>query len=149
MILEIRTHPDPILRMSCLSVGEIDDKFRMLVEDMIETMQSAGGVGLAAPQVGRRQTFFVMDWDGPQVFINPEIELVGKRVLGKEGCLSLPGGQYIVPRALSVKVRATDLNGFTFDLGASGTPAIIIQHEVDHLRGRLLIDYPKPTRRRR
>ncbi len=148
MKLEILTNPHFVLRASVLPVEYIDDKLRLLISDMIETMYAAGGAGLAAPQISRRRSLFIIDWNGPQVFINPSVELVGKRFASAEECLSLPGMRYNVPRAPSVRVRAVDLNNFFFTLGVSGPHAIAIQHEMDHLRGKLICDYPQKKRQR-
>ncbi len=143
---EILTYPDERLRTPAEPVAEVDDEIRQLVEDMAETMYSAEGVGLAANQIGVLKRIFVIDIAGEdepsdlKVFINPEIiELDGTQTF-TEGCLSFPGAREDIKRAESVRVRALDANGETFELHATGLLAVAIQHENDHINGVLMID---------
>jgi peptide deformylase len=156
--MAIRTilhYPDKRLRIPAKPVERFDDELRALVEDMAETMYAAPGVGLAAPQIGVSLRLFVIDVaiadDAPselRTFINPEfIEHVGT-VCYEEGCLSFPGIHETVDRAERVRVRAQDVNGDTFELEADGLLAIAIQHENDHLEGKLLVDHLSLLRRR-
>jgi peptide deformylase len=156
--MAIRTilhYPDKRLRIPAKPVERFDDELRALVEDMAETMYAAPGVGLAAPQIGVSLRLFVIDVaiadDAPsdlRTFINPEfLEHVGT-VGYEEGCLSFPGVHETVERAERVRVRAQDVNGDTFELEADGLLAIAIQHENDHLEGKLLVDHLSLLRRR-
>jgi peptide deformylase len=156
--MAIRTilhYPDKRLRNPAEPVERFDDELRQLVDDMAETMYAAPGVGLAAPQIGVSLRLFVIDVaiadDAPsdlRTFINPEIvEQVGT-VCYEEGCLSFPGVHESVDRAERVRVRAQDETGQTFELEADGLLAIAIQHEHDHLEGKLLVDHLSLLRRR-
>lgn len=143
---EILTYPDERLRTPAEPVAEVNDEIRRLVEDMAETMYAAEGVGLAANQIGVLQRIFVIDIAGEdepsdlKVFINPEIlEAEGTQSFS-EGCLSFPGAREDIKRAESVRVRALDANGETFELHATGLLAVAIQHENDHINGVLMID---------
>lgn len=155
MILDILKYPDPRLAMTSETVAEITSEIRQLAEDMLETMYAAEGVGLAAPQVGKRIRMLVMDphhQDGgrhPRVFINPMLTPEGEAIIStSEGCLSVPlNYRADVPRAKTVHVRALDLNGNAIDEKLEGFPAIVIQHEVDHLEGTLFIDKISHLRR--
>lgn len=145
-ILPILTYPDPRLKAVAEPVVEVTDEIRQLAEDMAETMYAAPGVGLAANQVGVLKRIFVIDIadeDEPsdlKVFINPELlELDGELVF-QEGCLSFPGASEDIKRAATVKVRALNEKGETFELFADGLLAVAIQHENDHLNGVLMID---------
>ena len=147
-------YPDKRLRQKAEPVREVTAEVRALVEDMAETMYAAPGVGLAAPQIGVLLRIFVIDIapnDAPsdlRVFINPEI--VEKRgvTTWEEGCLSFPSIHSEIERAESVTVRATDLEGNTFELTGEGLLAIAIQHEYDHLDGVLMIDRVSLLKRR-
>lgn len=155
MLLEILTYPHPGLRETCAPVSEITPDIRNLAQDMIETMYSARGVGLAAPQVGKKMRMFVMDAGGgetekkPRVIINPELELGGELIVSeKEGCLSVPlGFRANVSRYSQARVRGLDLEGQPIDEQLEGLPAIIVQHETDHLDGKLFIDNLSRLRR--
>lgn len=143
---EILIYPDPRLREAGKPVEVVDSEIRQLVEDMAETMYDAPGVGLAATQLGIALRIFVIDIaadDEPselRVFINPEIlEKDGVQVY-REGCLSFPGVAEDVKRAATVKVRALDEKGESFELEADGLLAVAIQHENDHLDGVLMVD---------
>lgn len=141
MILEIRKIGDPVLKLKAKKVEKIDDNVKKLINDMIETMKFSNGVGLAAPQVGVSLRIVVVDYDEkPMAFINPEIiEEEGENV-DYEGCLSVPGIEVPVKRAEKVVFKAQDINGRVKKYRASGLFARIIQHEIDHLDGILIID---------
>lgn len=143
-IRNLRFNDDEILRKRCRVVDEVNDKIKILVEDMIETMYENDGVGIAAPQVGMLKRIFVvdaMDGAGYRVFINPEIlERFGEQI-DEEGCLSLPGRHKKVKRFNKIKIKALDKNGDEFILDAEGFLARAIQHEYDHLDGVLFIDH--------
>lgn len=155
--MAIRTilhYPDPRLREKAKPIATVDDAIRKLIDDMAETMYAAPGVGLAATQIGEAVSLFVIDIadeDEPsdlRVFINPEI--VGKtgKTCFREGCLSFPGVTEEVERAENVTVKALDRNGEPFELSADGLLAIAIQHEHDHLQGKLMIDHLGVIKRR-
>jgi peptide deformylase len=154
-IRPILHYPDKRLRNTAQAVTRFDSELRKLVDDMAETMYAAPGVGLAAPQIGVALRLFVIDVasadDAPsqlRVFINPEIfEQVGE-ICYEEGCLSFPGIHEEVDRAERVKVRAQDVDGAWFELEAEGLLSIAIQHEHDHLEGKLLVDHLSLLRRR-
>lgn len=141
MILEIRKIGDPILKMKAKRVEKIDDNLKKLINDMIETMKFSNGVGLAAPQVGVNLRIIVVDYEEkPIAFINPEVlEEEGENV-DYEGCLSVPGIEVPVKRAERLVLKAQDINGKTKKYKAKGLLARIIQHEIDHLDGILIID---------
>jgi len=141
-VLPIRTLGDPVLREPTSPVETFDDALRALVEDMVETMYAAPGVGLAANQVGIGKAFFVYDdREGHTGFVsNPELsELEGEDTF-EEGCLSIPGPYHDTVRAARVRLRGRDLDGEPVDIGAEGLLARIFQHETDHLRGMLYVD---------
>ena len=135
----IRTEGDPILNKKCREVTEMTDRNRELIEDMIDTMYEANGVGLAAPQVGVLQRIVVIDvseeGDSPIVLINPVITEADGEQTGAEGCLSVPGKSGVVTRANHVKVKALDENMEPFELEGTELLARAIQHELDHLEG--------------
>lgn len=148
MLLEIVKYPDARLNKRAEKVGEITPQIRKLAEDMIETMYNAEGVGLAAPQVGQSLRLIVMDHNyregsgQPRVFVDPEIELAGELITSEnEGCLSVPlNFRADVPRYAIVRIKARDIDGNPIDEVLEGLPAIIVQHETDHLDGKLFID---------
>ena len=143
-IRNLRFNDDEILRKKCRVVDDINDRIKVLVEDMIETMYENNGVGLAAPQVGILKRIFVvdaMDGAGSSVFINPEILEKSGEQTDEEGCLSLPGRHKPVKRANKIKIKALDVNGNEFVLDAEEFLARAIQHEYDHLEGVLFIDH--------
>ncbi|MPQ42453.1 peptide deformylase [Clostridium tarantellae] len=143
-IRSIRINEDEILRKKCRTVDEINNRIKVLIKDMIDTMYNANGVGLAAPQVGILKRIFVIDvqdGNGVKVFINPEIIEKSGEYTDYEGCLSLPGMQSEVSRAKKVKVKALDENGEEFILEGEDFLAKAIQHENDHLDGILFTDY--------
>ena len=141
-ILDIRVLGDPILRQSTVPVQEITDELRTLVADMFETMHYARGIGLAAPQVGRTERLAVIEIDGePLVVINPEILETSGKAKAEEGCLSIPDIYADVERPKDVVVRAMDLEGKTYEVQATELLARCLQHEIDHLDGKLFLDY--------
>jgi peptide deformylase len=143
-ILEILQYPDPRLNKPAERVEKIDAATRQLVEDMAETMYAAPGVGLAATQVDVHKQIIVIDVSDDRsdlrVFINPEITRREGAAVNQEGCLSVPGVYDNVERAESVTVTALDKNGSRFTLNASGTLATCIQHEMDHLEGKVFVE---------
>ncbi len=147
-ILPIITVPDPILRKRALPIERVDDAVRRLADDMLATMYEAPGVGLAAPQVGVSRRLIVADPAGedatrqPLVLINPEILTLGSEMRTyEEGCLSLPDVKVDIERPTSLTVRFLDRDGRAHEIAATGLLATVIQHEVDHLEGRLIIDF--------
>jgi peptide deformylase len=152
--LPILRYPDPKLHTVARPVTEVDDRIRQLVDDMIETMYEAEGVGLAATQVDVHERVIVMDTseahDEPVVLINPEIlERSVELKLAEEGCLSVPQVYDKVERAARVTVRALGRDGRSFDLEAEGLTAICVQHEMDHLMGKVFVEYLSPLKRDR
>lgn len=151
--LEILEFPDPRLRTKAKPVAEVDDRIRTLCDDMLETMYDAKGIGLAATQVNVHERVVVMDLseerDSPQFFINPEIAPYGELVDGEEGCLSVPGYYDAVQRPERVRIKALGRDGHPFEIDAEGLLAICIQHECDHLAGKLFVDYLSPLKRTR
>jgi len=147
-------YPDKRLRVKAEPVREVTPEIRALVDDMAETMYAAPGVGLAAPQIGVALRLFVIDVapaDGPsdlRVFVDPTIVAREGTTSWEEGCLSFPGIREDIERAERVTVRARDLDGNTFELTAEGLLAIAIQHENDHLDGKLMIDHVSLLKRR-
>lgn len=141
-IRQIRTIGDDILRKQCKTVKEMTPRIRDLIEDMFETMYDAGGVGLAAPQVGILKQLVVIDVeDGSQyVLINPELLEADGTQTGSEGCLSVPGKSGTVTRPMRVKVRALDENLTPYELEGEGLLARAVCHEMDHLKGELYVD---------
>jgi peptide deformylase len=148
--MAIRTilhYPDERLRKAAEPVNDVTDEVRTLVEDMAETMYAAPGVGLAAPQIGVSQRIFIVDVAGEdepsdlKVFINPEITVREGEQIFREGCLSFPEIYEEVERAAKVQVKATGSDGEPFELEAEGLLAVAIQHEYDHLDGKLMIDH--------
>jgi peptide deformylase len=149
-------YPDKRLRITAKPVKAFDAELRKLVDDLAETMYAGSGVGLAAPQIGSAFRVFVIDTannneDSPsdlRVFVNPEIVQKEGELLWSEGCLSFPGVHEEIERFERVKVRARDATGKRFELQAEGLLAVAIQHENDHLDGKLIIDRLGPLRRR-
>ncbi len=154
-LLSILHHPDPRLRQKASPVSVFDDALQRLIDDMFETMYDAPGVGLAATQVGVPLRLAVMDCSDdkarpePMVIINPELSEPAERVEMEEGCLSVPGVGDKVQRFNRLKLRALDRRGQPFELLAEGLLAQAIQHEIDHLDGKLYIDYLSPMKRER
>ncbi|MFV0665381.1 peptide deformylase [Denitromonas sp.] len=144
-LLPILHFPDPRLHTKAVPVAKVDDRIRTLIRDMAETMYEAPGIGLAATQVNVHERVVVIDvsedQSNLQAFINPEIlERSGEQV-GEEGCLSVPGVYDKVVRAERVKVRALNEQGEPFELEADGLLAVCIQHELDHLDGKVFVEY--------
>ncbi len=152
-LLSILEYPDPRLRTRATSVARVDARIRRLVDDMIDTMYAAPGVGLAASQVNVHKRVVVVDVseerNTPYVFINPTLELLGGEVETQEGCLSVPGFYEPVKRADRILARALDRNGVPFELAANGMLAVCVQHECDHLEGKLFVDYLSGLKRQR
>lgn len=153
-ILDILEFPDPQLRIVAKPVKTVDANIQQLVDDMLETMYDAEGIGLAATQVNVHRQVIVIDVsderDQPLVFINPSIEVVNEELHEyQEGCLSVPGYYEEVSRPTSVKVTALDKNGESFELMPEGLLAVCIQHEIDHLNGKLFVDYISALKRNR
>ncbi|NND82602.1 MAG: peptide deformylase [Gammaproteobacteria bacterium] len=144
-ILDILVYPDPRLRKVAKPVQSVDDNIRQLVRDMLETMYDAEGIGLAATQVDVHKQVIVMDLsetrDNPLVLINPQIVEQDGEQEYDEGCLSIPEYYAPVKRAESVKITALNPEGEIFDLQADGLLAVCIQHEMDHLKGKVFVDY--------
>ncbi|MGB5834322.1 MAG: peptide deformylase [Thiohalocapsa sp.] len=151
--LEILTFPDPRLRRRAAPVSEVDDSAQRLVDDMLETMYDAPGIGLAAIQVNVPKRVIVIDIsedkNQPLCLINPEILTRSGEEQMDEGCLSVPGFFEAVTRADSISVRALDREGRAFDLETGGLLAVCIQHEIDHLEGRLFVDHISSLKRQR
>ena len=149
-LLDIRVLGDPILRQETKIVDEITPELRRLVDDMFETMYAAKGIGLAAPQVGRSERLSVVDVDGQRlVLFNPEIvDTDSRRIKGEEGCLSIPEIYGDVERSARVLVRAMDADSRMFDVEGAELLSRCLQHEIDHLHGRLFIDYLSALKRR-
>ncbi|GGY09760.1 peptide deformylase [Paludibacterium paludis] len=144
-LLTILHYPDERLHKVAKPVGEVDDRIRTLIDDMIETMYSCHGIGLAATQVDSLERVIVIDVSEERnevrAFVNPEIFEKEGQTVYEEGCLSVPGIYDKVTRAERVKVRALDRDGKPFELEADGLLAICLQHEVDHLDGKVFVDY--------
>lgn len=153
-VLEILEFPDPRLRTEAKPVQAVTDRTRQLLDDMFETMYQAPGIGLAATQINVHERIIVIDLseeqNQPQVFINPEINVIDP-TLGEydEGCLSVPGFYETVKRPQKVVVTALDRQGDSFSHEIEGLLAICLQHEIDHLNGKLFVDYLSPLKRQR
>ena len=152
-LLTILEFPDARLRTKAIPVKEVNDQLRQFIDDMLETMYNANGVGLAATQVNVHQRLLVVDisenHDEPKVFINPEIISREGVEITEEGCLSVPGFFEDVERAELIRVRALDRDGQSFELDADGLLAVCVQHEIDHLEGKLFVDYVSDLKRTR
>ena len=150
-LLPILHYPDERLRLKAKPIATVDEPLRALIDDMFETMYAAPGIGLAAPQVDRSVRLMVIDVSDeknqPLVFINPEILRTEGRAKGEEGCLSVPSTYEKVERAERVVVRALDRDGKAFELEADDLLAVCIQHEIDHLDGKLFVDYLSSLKR--
>ncbi|MDB5953910.1 peptide deformylase [Ramlibacter sp.] len=153
-LLPILTYPDPRLHTVARPVQAVDARIRGLIADLLETMYDANGIGLAATQVDVHERLIVIDIseerNQPLVLINPEIVWASDDTqLGDEGCLSVPGIYDGVERARSIKVRALDGEGQSRELAAEGMLAVCIQHEMDHLLGKVFVEYLSPLKRNR
>jgi peptide deformylase len=153
-LLDIHVLGSPILRQETVPVGVVTDAIRTLIDDMFETMRAARGIGLAAPQVGRSERITVVDVGKtreerqPIVLVNPEVVTREGKSRGEEGCLSIPEIYGEVERAANVVVRALDRNGVPFEIAATDLLARCVQHEIDHLHGRLFVDHLSLFKRR-
>ena len=153
-ILEILEFPDKRLRTVAKPVEAVTDETRAIIDDMFDTMYDAPGIGLAATQVNVHQRIITMDLsedkDEPRVFINPEVTVLeGELESMQEGCLSVPGFYEDITRVEHCLVKALDRNGEPFELEARGLLAVCIQHEIDHLEGKLMVDYLSTLKRNR
>ena len=153
-LLNILQYPDPRLHTVAKPVTQVDDRVRAIVSDMFETMYAAKGVGLAATQVDIHERIIVVDTseqrDQPMVLINPQIvERSADCKEWEEGCLSLPGIYDKVTRPDQIRVRALDARGESFEIDADGLLAVCLQHEMDHLEGKVFVDYLSALKRNR
>lgn len=152
-LLKILEYPDPRLRTRAKPVAAVDDAVRKLIDDMLETMYAAPGIGLAASQVDVHKRIIVVDVsenrDQPHAFVNPRIEALGESQISEEGCLSVPGFYEPVARASHIRVSALDRAGQALEIEATGLLAVCIQHECDHLDGKLFVDYVSALKRSR
>ncbi len=153
-LMTILEFPDPRLRKVAAPVAVVDDSIREILDNMIETMYDAEGIGLAATQVNVHKRMLVMDISEdhaePIIFINPEITVLDPEPIGyEEGCLSVPGYYEMVTRPRKVLIKALDRNGNPFEIEAEGILAVCIQHEIDHLDGKLFVDYLSALKRQR
>lgn len=154
MILEILEYPDPRLRTIARPVEEVNDEIRELVDNMFETMYAAPGIGLAATQVNVHKQVIVIDLseeqNEPLVLINPQVEVLdGDYEKMQEGCLSVPGFYEDVSRIEHVRLKALDYHGNPFEKEVTGLLAVCVQHEMDHLNGKLFVDYLSSLKRNR
>ncbi len=151
--LPILEYPDPRLRIRAEPVTKVDAEIRQLIDDMLETMYAAPGIGLAATQVNVHKRVLVIDvaTEGkqPYCFVNPEIVSMDGTTQAEEGCLSVPEYYDYVDRAARIRVRSLDRNGEPLELDAEGLLAVCIQHEIDHLEGKLFVDYLSELKRER
>jgi peptide deformylase len=151
--LTILEYPDPRLRTRAVPVDAVDARLRELIDDMLETMYAAKGIGLAATQVNVHRRLLVADVSEsrrePRVFVNPEILSREGTEVSQEGCLSVPGYYDEVERAERIRVRALDRDGKSFEADLDGLLAICVQHEIDHLDGKLFVDYLSELKRQR
>jgi peptide deformylase len=153
-IRKILEFPDPRLRTRAAVVPAVDGRIQTLIDDMFETMYDANGIGLAASQIDVHEQVIVIDLssDGsaPRVFVNPTIEVIDETLDGfEEGCLSVPGFSEAVDRPKAIKVDALDRDGNPIDETVTGLLAVCLQHEMDHLQGKLFVDYLSPLKRQR
>ncbi|MBT5067755.1 MAG: peptide deformylase [Halieaceae bacterium] len=153
-IRKILEFPDPRLRTRAAVVPAVDGRIQTLIDDMFETMYDANGIGLAASQIDVHEQVIVIDLssDGsaPRVFVNPTIEVIDETLDGyEEGCLSVPGFSEAVERPKAIKVEALDRDGRPIDETVTGLLAVCLQHEMDHLQGKLFVDYLSPLKRQR
>ena len=153
-LLPILRYPDPRLQRVAKPVDRVDERIRRLVDDLFETMYASDGIGLAATQVDVHERVLVFDTsearDAPRVLINPELVAQSDElVLGEEGCLSVPQFYDKVPRHARVTVRALGRDGQPFELDVQGLESVCVQHEMDHLQGKVFVDYLSPLKRER
>ncbi len=151
--LPVLHFPDPRLRKKAVAIATIDETIRELAHDMLETMYEENGIGLAATQVNVQQRLVVMDLseerNEPLFLINPEVLATEGKEEMQEGCLSVPGFYDTVQRAERIRFRYQTLDGDTVERDADGLLAVCVQHEIDHLNGKLFIDYLSPLKRQR
>lgn len=152
-ILDVLRFPDERLRTVAKKIEKVDKSITAIIADMFDTMRDENGIGLAATQIDVHKQLVVMDvsenQDAPMVFINPEITHKEGKTISEEGCLSVPNNYAQVERAEKITVSALDKTGEPFTLEADGLLAICIQHELDHLKGKLFVDYLSPLKRQR
>lgn len=153
-IRKILEFPDPRLRTRAAVVPAVDGRIQTLIDDMFETMYDANGIGLAASQIDVHEQVIVIDLSSegsaPRVFVNPTIEVIDETLDGyEEGCLSVPGFSEAVERPKAIKVEALDRDGRPIDETVTGLLAVCLQHEMDHLQGKLFVDYLSPLKRQR
>lgn len=153
-LLSILTYPDPRLHTVAQPVQAVDARIRGLIQDMLETMYDANGIGLAATQVDVHERLIVIDVseerNQPLVLINPEILWASEdKQVGDEGCLSVPGIYDGVERSRAIRVRALDRDGQAREIDAEGLLAVCVQHEMDHLLGKVFVEYLSPLKRNR
>lgn len=153
-IRKILEFPDPRLRTRAAVVEKVDLRIQTLIDDMLETMYDANGIGLAASQIDVHEQVIVIDLSNdrsaPRVFINPEVEVVDESLEGfEEGCLSVPGFSDSVERPKAITVTALDRDGSKIEEAVTGLLAVCLQHEMDHLNGKLFVDYLSPLKRQR
>jgi peptide deformylase len=152
-ILDVLRFPDERLRTIAKKIESVDKSITVIIADMFDTMRDENGIGLAATQVNVHKQLVVMDvsenQDAPMVFINPEITHKEGKTISEEGCLSVPNNYAQVERAEKITVSALNKTGEPFTLEADGLLAICIQHELDHLKGKLFVDYLSPLKRQR
>jgi peptide deformylase len=152
-VLEIRRYPDPVLKKKAGPVEEVNGELQALIDNMVETMYAAPGIGLAAPQVGETKRLIVVDVSTKEekhpllVLINPVIVSFEGRIDSEEGCLSVPGYTSTIKRAERVLVRGVDREGRPMEVEATGLLARVLQHEIDHLDGILFVDRMSPIKR--
>lgn len=153
-LLPILRYPDPRLHKVARPIAEVDDRIRAIIPRMLATMYHANGIGLAATQVDIHERLIVIDVseerNQPMVLINPELEWASEeKRKGEEGCLSVPGIYDGVERSVAVRVRALDADGNSRTIEAEGLLAVCIQHEMDHLMGKVFVEYLSPLKRNR
>ncbi|MEM9388298.1 MAG: peptide deformylase [Pseudomonadota bacterium] len=142
--LQIIEEPDPRLRLIAEPVERFDEALECLARDLVETLHSTSGIGLSAPQVGHSLQLLVVDMsearNAAEIYINPQVQLTGRRCMVEESCLSLPGLEGVVSRVDAVRVRALNTQGQLFERDLEGMHAVCVQHEMDHLAGKLFTD---------
>lgn len=152
-VLKVLSFPDKRLRTKARAVATVDDSVRQVMDDMLETMYEAPGIGLAATQVDIHQQIVVIDIseekDSPLYLVNPKITAKSGKKISEEGCLSVPEYYAEVERAETVTITALGHDGKAFELEAEGLLAVCIQHEMDHLQGKLFVDYLSPMKQQR
>ena len=153
-IRKVLEFPDPRLRTRAAKVEVVDERIQTLIDDMFETMYDANGIGLAASQIDVHEQVVVIDLSSdrstPRVFVNPDVEVIDNTLdCFEEGCLSVPGISATVERPKAIRVNALDRDGNTIEETVTGLLAICLQHEMDHLQGKLFVDYLSALKRQR